>query len=122
MLYVAVTRTKNSIHIPESLVPEDFPVSDKIHLVKSISAEDQKTIKKLRRETAETKSEKAYSLDEIRLVHKGAYNPWTTALDDELTIMFCEGMHEKDMAIHFGRTRGAIKSRIKKLDLEKLYG
>lgn len=122
LLYVAVTRTKNSIHIPESLVPEDFPVSDKIHLVKSISAEDQKTIKQLRRESTVPKSEKAYSLDEIRLVHNGAYNPWTTALDDELTIMFCEGMHEKDMATHFGRTRGAIKSRIKKLDLEKLYG
>lgn len=121
LLYVAVTRTKNSLHIPQSLVPEDFPISSQIHLLKSISVEDQKMIKELRREANDTKSEKAYSLDQIRIVHKGAYRPWTDELDNELTVMFCEGMHEKDIATHFGRTRGAIKSRIKKLELEELY-
>lgn len=121
LLYVAVTRTKNSIHIPESLVDEDFPISSQIHLLKSISADDQKMIKQLRREKASNTTEKAYSLDDIRLVHKGAYNPWTEDLDNELTVLFCEGMHEKDIATHFGRTRGAIKSRIKKLELAELY-
>jgi len=33
-----------------------------------------------------------------------------------------EGVNPKDMAKHFGRTRGAITSRIKKLELEELYG
>jgi DNA-binding MarR family transcriptional regulator len=36
--------------------------------------------------------------------------------------MYCEGVNVKDMAKHFGRTRGAITSRIKKLELEELYG
>jgi hypothetical protein len=48
--------------------------------------------------------------------------PWTDELDDELTTMYCEGVNVKDMAKHFGRTRGAINSRIKKLELEELYG
>ena len=121
LLYVAVTRTKNTIHIPETLLPKDFPSSSKIHLLKVVTAEDQKVIKDFRRQKTDSSDEKAYSVDEIRLKHKGAYNPWTEELDEELTTMFCSGIHEKDIAIHFGRTQGAIKSRIKKLQLEELY-
>jgi len=34
LLYVAITRTKNSIHIPETLMPFDFPRSVQIHIEK----------------------------------------------------------------------------------------
>lgn len=61
--------------------------------------------------------EKSYTLEEVRLKHKRAYMPWTDELDLELTIMYVEGKTLKEMAEHFGRTRGAISSRIKKLDL-----
>jgi hypothetical protein len=64
----------------------------------------------------------AYTLAEKRLINKDAYNPWTTELDDELTVMYCEGASVKDLASHFGRTNGAIRSRIKKLELKELYG
>jgi len=64
----------------------------------------------------------AYSLDKIREKYHDAYKPWTTELDDELTVMYCEGVTLRDMAKHFGRTKGAIRSRIKKLELEELYG
>jgi hypothetical protein len=36
--------------------------------------------------------------------------------------MYWEGVNIKDMAKHFGRTRGVILSRIRKLKLEELYG
>ena len=57
-------------------------------------------------------------MKEIRLTHKDAYKPWTKELDEELTKMFCERVSIKVMAKHFGRTEGAIRSRIQKLELE----
>ncbi len=64
----------------------------------------------------------ANPFEQIREKHKDAYKPWTTELDDELTVMYCEGVNIRDMSKHFGRTKGAIRSRIKKLELEELYG
>lgn len=126
LLYVAVTRTKNSIHIPETLIPYEFPKSPQIHLVKVASEEEKeqqrKTTSVQKTALQAGKTEKAYSVEEVRSKHKGAYRPWTQELDDELTVMYCQGKHVKDMALHFGRTRGAITSRIKKLELEDLYG
>ena len=66
--------------------------------------------------------ERAYSVDVVREKHKSAYRPWTPILDDELTKMYCEGITVKDMAKHFGRTKGSIESRINKLELMELYG
>lgn len=126
LLYVAVTRTKNSIYIPETLIPKGFPASAQIHVMKVMSEEEKK---QGRTPMATDKAEnrdgnigKAYTVDQFRARHKDAYKPWTPELDDELTVMFCEGVNIKDMAKHFGRTRGAIASRIKKLELEDLYG
>jgi F-box protein 18 (helicase) len=122
LLYVAVTRTKNSIHIPETLMPIDFPKSTQIHIIKVASEEEKQQAKTAETNHQESKTEKGYSVDEVRTQHKDAYRPWTSELDTELTIMFCEGVNSKDMATHFGRTRGAIASRIKKLELKELYG
>jgi len=126
LLYVAVTRTKNSIHIPETLMPKEFPKSSQIHIIKVISEEEKKqsrtTITKHKTEKNTNNKERAYSVDEVRAKHKGAYQPWTPELDNELTVMFCEGVSAKDIAKYFGRTNSAIASRIKKLELEDLYG
>ena len=126
LLYVAVTRTKNSIHIPEPLMPSELPKSSQIHVMKVVSEENmeqqRKEVLKQKAEKKESKTEKAYSVEEVRTKYKDAYKPWTSELDNELTVMYCEGVNVKDMAIHFGRTRGAITSRIKKLELEELYG
>jgi len=62
------------------------------------------------------------SYEQIREKHKDAYRPWTTELDDELTVMYCEGVNVRDISKHFGRTKGAIRSRITKLEMEVLYG
>jgi len=129
LLYVAITRTKNSIYVPETLMPEEFPRSSQIHIIKSQTEEDKKLSKSPdKRKTSVEKNyksvdttEKAYSVSQVREKHADAYKPWTTEQDDELTMMFCEGVNVRDMAKHFGRTKGAIKSRIKKLELEELY-
>ena len=46
----------------------------------------------------------------------------TEAEDLELTRRWCEGATEKELSAHFQRKPGAIRSRIEKLDLERLYG
>jgi len=126
LLYVAVTRTRNSIYIPESLMPSEFPKSAQIHTMKVVreaeKEEQRKSVMTKKTEKKESKIEKVYSVEELRIKHTDAYKPWTTDLDNELTIMYCEGVDLKDMAKYFGRTRGAISARIKKLELEELYG
>lgn len=126
LLYVAITRTKNTIHIPEALMPIEFPPSTQIHIVKVASEEEKQLTKTVPIATKTQKSEKgiekSYSVNEVRTKHKDAYQPWTTELDDELTTLFCKGFDIKEMARHFGRTKGAIIARIKKLELRELYG
>jgi len=129
LLYVAVTRTRNSLHIPESLIPSEFPTSSQIHVIKVMTeiekeeeantANKQQAVK--REKGIKSEKEKTYSLESIREQHKDAYRPWTEELDKELTVMFCEGVNVRDIMKHFGRTRGAISSRIRKLELEELY-
>ncbi|MCU7616635.1 AAA family ATPase [Chryseobacterium sp. PBS4-4] len=109
LLYVAVTRAKSKLHIPESLMPVDFPESTQINIIKNIPKEEKK-------------SERSYTVDQVREKHKGAYQPWTPELDRELSEMFSEGISGNDLAKHFGRTKGAIASRIKKLELDDFYG
>ena len=121
LLYVAITRTKSSVHIPETLMPNNFPASKQIHVMR-VSQEDEGKIPTAKDKSEVSSTEKAYSVDEVRTRHKDAYKPWTQDLDDELTVMYCEGVNTKDLAKHFGRTKGAIRSRVKKLELEELYG
>ncbi len=130
LLYVAVTRCRNDIYIPEALMPGNLAGSPQIHIIKELSEEEKKkadfassqlmTLQKLKQKTG--KPGKTFSVEAARLQHKGAYYPWTAQLDEALTVMFCEGADINKMADHFGRTKGAINSRIKKLELRELYG
>ncbi len=129
LLYVAVTRTKNILHIPLQLMPVEFPVSPQIHILKVKTAEEKQqeaivTLQnsKLKKPAAAILKEKAYSVNKVRESHAGAYNTWTSELDSELTQMYCERHTLKDMAKHFGRTPGAINKRVKKLELVEIYG
>lgn len=130
LLYVAITRTKGSIHIPEMLVPKGIARSSQIHIMEALSeVEDElfysppksKTTTK-RKDRTEVRAERPYSYDKVAERDKDAYKPWTDELDLELTVMYCEGRDVRDLAKHFGRTEGAIRSRIEKLELEDLYG
>ena len=123
LLYVAITRTRNSIHIPETLMPKELPPSSQIHIMRVEGEADKKEkeiLKILEAEPNAVFNEKAYA--QSREKHSHAYMPWTIELDDELTVMYCEGVNVRDMSKHFGRTKGAIRSRIEKLELEEKYG
>lgn len=127
LLYVAITRSKNSIEIPVTLMPVDFPPSSHIHVLDAPVEEGGTEKDNTKPFTWETSTDsgtrqKTYTVEEVRNRHKDAYMPWSPALDDELTVMYCEGVSIKTMAEYFGRTSGAIRSRIKKLDLYELYG
>ncbi|HEX3046230.1 MAG TPA: hypothetical protein VHY08_15850, partial [Bacillota bacterium] len=39
LLYVAVTRTKNKLQIPQTIIPKDFPPSSQIQTVVDVSSE-----------------------------------------------------------------------------------
>jgi F-box protein, helicase, 18 len=128
LLYVTVTRARSSVYIPDTLIPANFVPSEQIHIIKTAIENDKQVslanepkpivIGKLNQNIVP----KAYSYEQVRAEHKEAYMPWTTEQDDELTVMFCEGVSIKAMAKNFGRTRGAIRSRINKLELGDLYG
>jgi hypothetical protein len=131
LLYVAVTRARSKLHIPESLMPKEFsPKSGSIIILKEKAEEpvfpefNHWASRSPNRKRGKDRVEKQVSktLEQFRKTHKDAYKPWTQELDDELTIMYCEGVGVKEMAKHFGRTGGAIVARIIKLELEELYG
>jgi hypothetical protein len=61
-------------------------------------------------------AEKTYTIVEKRQSHKEAYQPWNLELDKELVAMADTGASVGEMAEHFGRTKGAVYSRLKKLD------
>lgn len=123
LLYVAITRTQTAIHLPETLRPKDFADSPDIYWVKVTEEESEEENREVPKERAVNKKlqtetstkEKAYCVAEVRQTHRDAYRPWTPALDGELRHMHRQGTSVRAMAQHFGRTRGAIYSRIKKL-------
>ncbi|MGM0579642.1 MAG: UvrD-helicase domain-containing protein [Bacteroidota bacterium] len=112
LLYVAVTRTQNKLFIEEELLPENWAKNEQIVLLKRKEEENNQSLKDLKVPSFE---EKAYDIAEVRKKHNSAYAPWNDELDRELKFMFDEGLSTKDLANHFGRTKGAIRARIQKL-------
>lgn len=99
LLYVAVTRSRNTLFLPEDLVPFNFPKSEKITVLKKIENTPQET----------KKTEKAPNQ---------AYQPWTEELDDELLERYDGGETIPSLALFFGRSQGSIRARIEKLENE----
>ncbi|WP_321515889.1 GIY-YIG nuclease family protein [Marinifilum fragile] len=64
---------------------------------------------------------KTYSKKEKQREHRMAYEPWTNIDDENLEILFCEGKTIKELSKIFERNDGAIRSRIKKLELREKY-
>lgn len=126
LLYVAVTRAKVKLVIPEEIMIKNFPPFDCIDVLKPPEpvrvsnpyldyAELRNKLKEKRpKRTAE---EKAYAVEKIRETHGGAYGPWTTEADEELRRLFKNGLSKDDLCERFGRTQGGILSRLKKLGL-----
>lgn len=124
LLYVAITRTKNILYIPEPMIPIGFPPSPQIHIMRVLTEKEKKQSKqkinqipplnKLNKKLP-TKGQSYFT--KVREKHNDAYKPWTSELENELRVMYENGVNTRDLAQHFGRTKGAINSRIKKLGL-----
>ncbi|MDR6845539.1 hypothetical protein [Flavobacterium granuli] len=54
----------------------------------------------------------------IKKTHTQAYEPWSSEADEKLILLFRQGKTVKDLSEIFGRTNGAIRSRINKLLLK----
>jgi len=116
LLYVAITRARIGIYLPETLVPKHFPASPQIYLISPPkdsmnspgSPKNQQKNSKLK--TLSSRNDK-----------NAANQSWSVELDNELTIMYADGYSPSDLSLHFGRSRTAISMRIKKLGLEDLY-
>ncbi len=67
-------------------------------------------------------NEKSYSMDEKRKAHRNAYQPWADEDDNRLELLYCKGKSVAELSKEFRRTSGAIRSRIKKLELREKYG
>ncbi|HSY60464.1 MAG TPA: UvrD-helicase domain-containing protein, partial [Cytophaga sp.] len=95
LLYVAVTRTKNIIHIPETLLPKNATRSPQIQVLRVYPEEEErkaaKSKSKNQKPTIEVPREKSYTVDGARDKNKDAYKPWTHALDQELAQMYLQG-------------------------------
>lgn len=112
LLYVAVTRAKNLLHIPESLLPKAFPGSKHIQVIKKkkdTSAAGANSY----HQTAQ--KEKELSHHETLLAYKNAGNFWTEERDDELRRLFHRGVPVSSIANRFGSKPGTILSRLKKI-------
>jgi ATP-dependent exoDNAse (exonuclease V) beta subunit len=127
LLYVAITRTRNKLYIPETLLPNNFPASPHIIKVKAKetgvvnnsylqerAASKQSGVKK--RSVVTPPKERAYNVWQKREINKDAYKPWSPEQDEELKAYYDNGTALSKIADHFGRTRGAIISRLRKLN------
>jgi len=120
LLYVAVTRTKNIIRIPDTLMPKGISASSRICIASSYLEErswEKKISTAAKTNARRTGEKKVYSVDEVRAKHQDAYKPWTEKLDDDLTAMYRNNVSIRVLAKHFGRTGGAIRARIKRLGI-----
>lgn len=53
----------------------------------------------------------------IKKEHKEAFKPWSRNDDDELINLFFDGIPVGEIAIKLKRTKGAIRARIRKMEL-----
>ena len=82
-----------------------------------ISDKDVKRLKKYLKAYKQLQGEPTYSVYACRQEHPKAYDPWSEEDDRLLVEMWHDGVAVDDLATHFGRKRGAIISRLKKLNL-----
>ncbi len=84
-----------------------------------LSDKDVKRLKRYLRAYKRLMGEPQYSIEATRREYPNAYTAWSQADDKELESMWCNGVPIEQLALHFGRKQGGIRSRIKKLKLEE---
>jgi F-box protein, helicase, 18 len=117
LLYVAITRVRSHLTIPESLLPNNIQQSTEIKILKNKqpAKEAEKPHSQPPKNKLPVKKEKSYSVENVRKRYGKAYVPWTADLDAELLMLYYKGEKVTKLSKTFERTPGAIRSRIKKL-------
>jgi (p)ppGpp synthase/HD superfamily hydrolase len=87
-----------------------------------LSDKDIKRLKKYLKAYKQLTGTPTYSVYACRQEFPNAFDPWSEEDDVVLAKMWREGATIDELATHFQRKPGGIKSRIKKLELEKTYG
>lgn len=101
-----IPRYKGDVENPKGGVRGVIPDKQKYSVTQESETVDVSTI---------MKKEKSYTLDEKRDKHGNAYLPWDENADKLLCRMFDEGKTINLLSEIFERSKGAIKSRLKKL-------
>ncbi|MCK6611591.1 MAG: UvrD-helicase domain-containing protein [Bacteroidia bacterium] len=127
LLYVAITRCKNLLRIPESILPEGVLACPHIEILEKEKEEEapsktKAAIRSVPKEKDQKKPVPAGNTLAERQQKYGsaAYRPWTKDLDEELKSMYYRGTRIKEIAAHFNRSQGAILARVAKLGLDEL--
>lgn len=82
-----------------------------------LSDKDVKRLKKYLKAYKQLMGVSTYSVEACRREYPNAYDLWTEEDDVKLAELWREGLSLDEIAERFGRKRGAIISRMKKLDL-----
>jgi F-box protein, helicase, 18 len=116
LLYVAVTRTRCQLNIPELLLPKSS--------INRIVKEEPATplapgdLQEFRQYLPQAK---VYSLDKARQERKNSYQSWTEEDDSRLQSLMGKLVPPKEIARLMGRTIGSIKARVEKLEDREFY-
>ena len=86
-----------------------------------ISEKDMKRLRKYLKAYKQLLGEPTYSIEACRIDHPNVYMPWTQEDDDKLEQLFREGKTTKELSEIFRCKQGAIRSRVKKLELKEKY-
>ncbi len=128
LLYVAVTRAKTKLFIPEGLLPINHPPSAHIEVIidkkpayippvsTSINSGYSSRNKRNQRPSGMEIKERSYSISQKRTVNRDASKPWTSELDKDIIKMMDAGKPLSDIADYVGRTKGGVITRLKKLN------
>ena len=119
LLYVAITRTRNRVYVPKTLMPAEHPSSCKILVMKPISKETDSMQTTTDMTTEYNYLEKVYDMSLNEAAHK--YNQTeqssTDEFDKQLMLMYNDGITLNDIANNFGQTVEEIKMRVRDMGL-----
>ncbi|NEW78007.1 MAG: ATP-dependent helicase [Gelidibacter sp.] len=108
LLYVAITRTKNKLYIPENLLPLRFPECENIIIVPSNKDDNQIVI--------DPNSELA---KEIQKKHNNAFKPWTFEQEIKLKEKLTAKSSIKEISVIMGRSTKSIRAKMDSLKIKE---
>ena len=106
---------KNALAVAVKL--NDLSDNMDIRRLPYLSDKDVKRLKKYLKAYKQLMGVPTYSVEACRREYPNAYDSWTEEDDARLTEIWRKGVSIDELAEHFGRKRGAIISRMKKLNL-----